>query len=180
MPTPDFIVEMRELLGQRLLWLPGTTAVVLREHQDRQQVLCVQRSDNGSWTPICGIVEPGEDPHVAAIREAKEEAGVDIEIERMVWMSTTGLMTYPNGDQNDYLDHTFRARWVGGEAAVGDDESVAVGWFDVDALPTPMAPIQQRRILVAVANPPEVLLGVQPAKDLLGDRDPEAATAAGH
>lgn len=171
MPTPDFIVEMRKSLGHSLLWLPGTTAVVLRPGPRGEQVLCVQRSDNGSWTPICGIVEPGEDPHVAAIREAKEEAGVEIEIERMVWMSTTGRMQYDNGDQNDYLDHTFRARWVSGEAAVGDDESVAVGWFDLDDLPQPMSEIQIRRIRVAVANPPEVLLGVQAAKDFLGETD---------
>lgn len=169
MPTPDFILDLREHVGHTLLWMPGTTAVVVREHDGHDQVLCVQRSDNGTWTPICGIVEPGEDPHVAAVREAQEEAGVEIEIERLVWMSPTGLVTYPNGDQNDYLDHTFRARWVSGEPRVGDDESVAVGWFDADQLPTPMTEVQLRRIRVALANPPEVLLGVQAAKDLLGE-----------
>lgn len=175
MPTPEFILDLRERVGHTLLWLPGTTAIVLRGGADGQrQVLCVQRSDNGTWTPICGIVEPGEDPHVAAVREAMEEAGVVIEIERMVWMSPTGLMTYDNGDRNDYLDHTFRARWISGEPIVGDDESVAVGWFDVDALPEPMTVIQRRRIQVAVKNPSEVLLGVQAAKDFLGDADPEA------
>ncbi|WP_420174671.1 NUDIX hydrolase [Luteococcus sp. OSA5] len=169
MPTPDFILELRKHIGNALLWLPGTTAVVLRPGPRGDQVLCVKRSDNGAWTPICGIVEPGEDPHLAAVREAKEEAGVEIEIERLVWVSPTGLMQYDNGDQNDYLDHTYRARWVSGEAHVGDDESVEVGWFDLDALPKPMSEIQRRRIGVAVGNPPEVLLGVQAAKDFLGD-----------
>ncbi|MGO4955995.1 NUDIX hydrolase [Luteococcus sp. Sow4_B9] len=173
MPTPDFILELRKHVGTALLWLPGTTAVVLRPGPRVEQVLCVQRADNGKWTPICGIVEPGEDPHVAAVREAEEEAGVIIEIERMVWMSPTGWMQYDNGDQNDYLDHTFRARYVSGEAVVGDDESVAVGWFDVDRLPEDMSAIQRRRIAVAVANPADVLLGVQAAKDFLGEKDPE-------
>lgn len=169
MPTPDFILELRKHVGHSLLWLPGTTAVVLRPGPRGEQVLCVQRSDDGSWTPICGIVEPGEDPHLAAVREAQEEAGVEIEIERLVWMSPTGRMQYDNGDQNDYLDHTFRARWVSGEPAVGDDESVAVGWFDVDQLPSPMSQTQHRRIRIAVLNPDDVVLGVDAAAKLLGE-----------
>lgn len=169
MPTPDFILELRKHVGHSLLWLPGTTAVVLRPGPRGEQVLCVQRSDDGSWTPICGIVEPGEDPHLAAVREAQEEAGVEIEVERLVWMSPTGRMQYDNGDQNDYLDHTFRARWVSGEPAVGDDESVAVGWFDVDRLPSPMSQTQQRRIRIAVLNPDDVVLGVEAAVALLGE-----------
>lgn len=169
MPTPDFILELRKHVGHSLLWLPGTTAVVLRPGPRGEQVLCVQRSDDGSWTPICGIVEPGEDPHLAAVREAQEEAGVEIEVERLVWMSPTGRVQYDNGDQNDYLDHTFRARWVSGEPAVGDDESVAVGWFDVDRLPSPMSQTQQRRIRIAVLNPDDVVLGVEAAVALLGE-----------
>lgn len=169
MPTPDFILELRKHVGHSLLWLPGTTAVVLRPGPRGEQVLCVQRSDDGSWTPICGIVEPGEDPHLAAVREAQEEAGVEIEVERLVWMSPTGRVQYDNGDQNDYLDHTFRARWVSGEPAVGDDESVAVGWFDVDRLPSPMSQTQQWRIRIAVLNPDDVVLGVEAAVALLGE-----------
>ena len=169
MPTPDFILDLRKDIGHRLLWLPGTTAVVLRPGPRGEQVLCVRRSDDGQWTAICGIVEPGEDPHETAVREAMEEASVTIEVERLVWMSATGLVTYGNGDQNDYLDHTFRARWTGGEASVGDDESCEVAWFDLDRLPSPMSQTQRRRILVAAANPPDVLLGVQAALDFLGE-----------
>ena len=175
MPTPQFVLDLREKVGTAPLWLPGTTAVVLREGPGGQeQVLCVKRSDNHAWTPICGIVEPGEEPHVAAVREAREEAGVEIEVERLVWTSTTGMVTYDNGDQTDYLDHTHRARWVGGEAAVGDDESVAVGWFGLDELPAPMKAQHVRSILIAARNPTDVVLGVQGARELLGDADPEA------
>ena len=33
------------------------------------------------------------------------------------------------------MDVCFRCRAVGGEARVNDDESLAVGWFTLDALP---------------------------------------------
>ena len=39
-------------------------------------MLLVKRSDNGAWTPVTGIVDPGEEPAVAAAREALEETGV--------------------------------------------------------------------------------------------------------
>ena len=54
MPIPEFIVELRELVGHRELWLPGVTAVVLRD----DEVLLVQRSDNLAWGPVTGIVDP--------------------------------------------------------------------------------------------------------------------------
>lgn len=161
MPTPDFIINLRRMVGTTELWLTGATAVVLRPGPRGEQVLCAQRADNGQWTAICGVVDPGEDPHRTAIREAQEEAGVVIEIERLVWVSTTGTVTYPNGDQTNYLDHTFRARWVSGEAHVADDESAAVGWCDLDALPSPMSEQQRARIAVAVANPSDVVLGAE-------------------
>ena len=71
MPIPDFILEIRALIGHRPLWLPGVTAVVRRG----DELLLVQRSDNGAWTPVTGIPEPGEEPAAAALREVLEETG---------------------------------------------------------------------------------------------------------
>lgn len=167
MPTPEFILELRRHVGNTPLWLMGATAVVLRDAERGPQVLCAQRADNLSWTAICGVVDPGEDPHVTCVREAMEEAGVEIEVERLVWMSPTGAVTYPNGDVTNYLDHTFRARWTGGEAHVADEESAAVGWFDADQLPSPMSEQMRTRILVALANPADALLGADAAREFL-------------
>ena len=96
-------------------------------------------SDNGAWTPVTGIVDPGEDPHVTAVREVEEEACVVAEVERLVWVSASGVVTHVNGDLGQYLDHTFRCRWVSGEPRPGDDESTDARFFPLDALP-PMAP----------------------------------------
>jgi ADP-ribose pyrophosphatase YjhB (NUDIX family) len=150
------------MIGQELLWMPGITAVVLRDRVDgagdTQEVLLVKRSDNGEWTPVTGIVDPGEDPHVTAVREVEEEACVVAEVERLVWVSASQVVTHLNGDLAQYLDHTFRCRWVSGEPRPGDDESTDAGWFAIDALPE-MAPRFHDRIAVAVHNPPDVRLG---------------------
>jgi 8-oxo-dGTP pyrophosphatase MutT (NUDIX family) len=159
MPIPPYVSHLRSMIGTELLWMPGITAVVLREGAaGGDEVLLVRRSDNGQWTPVTGIVDPGEDPHVTAVREVEEEACVVAEVERLVWVSATGVVTHVNGDLGQYLDHTFRCRWVSGEPRPGDDESTDAGWFALDALP-PMRGLHLERISVAVDNPTEVRLG---------------------
>jgi len=147
MPIPEFIVELRRLVGTTELWLPGVTAVVRRD----DELLLVQRSDNHQWTPVTGIVDPGEEPGVAARREALEETGVEISVDRLASMGVVGPVTYPNGDRTSYLDHVFACTWLAGEAHVADDESVAVGWFGLDDLP-PMREEMLDRIAAALSG----------------------------
>ena len=160
MPIPPYVAHLRTMIGTELMWMPGVTAVVLRDAPagGGQEVLLVRRSDNGEWTPVTGIVDPGEDPHVTAVREVLEEACVVAEVERLVWVSASGLVTHVNGDLAQYLDHTFRCRWISGDPRPGDDESTDAGWFRLDALPE-MRLLHRERIATAVENPRDVRLG---------------------
>lgn len=157
MPIPDFIVDLRSRIGQDLLWLSGITAVVLRETHDRHEVLLVQRSDDLRWTPVNGIVDPGELPQRAAEREVREEAGVVVEVERLVWLNVTQVVTYPNGDRSQYLDHTFRCRWIEGHPVHDGDEVLSARWYPVDDLPE-MDEANAARLAVALADEPECRL----------------------
>ena len=130
MPVPDFILEIRELIGHHPLWLPGVTAVVRRD----DQLLLVQRSDNGAWTPVTGIPEPGEEPAAAALREVLEETGVTARVDRLASTWVHGPITHANGDLATYLDLTFTCTWLDGEAHVADDESRDVAWVRRDDL----------------------------------------------
>lgn len=131
MAIPEFVVELRRHIGQALLWLPGVTAVVIRD----QQVLLVQRSDNHAWTPVCGIVEPGENPADCAAREVLEEAGIHAVARRLVWVRVSRPIVHVNGDHAQYLEHVFRMDWTGGEPFPADDESLDARWFDLAELP---------------------------------------------
>ncbi len=147
MPTPDFVLALREKIGHEPLFLAGVTAVVIHEGR----VLLGRRSDNGALTPITGIIDPGEEPADAAAREALEEAGVVIRVDRLVWVHQIPRVTYANGDQSDYLDLTFRCSWVSGEPYPVDGEMTDVGWYGLDALP-PLGDEMERRIARAVAD----------------------------
>lgn len=130
MATPDFVLDLRSKVGTAPLPLVGVTAVVLRH----DEVLLGRRSDNGRLTPVTGIVDPGEEPAAAAAREALEEAGVVIRVERLAWVHQIPRITYANGDQADYLDLTFRCSWISGDPHPADGEMSEVGWYDLPSL----------------------------------------------
>ncbi len=148
MPTPDFILALREKVGTDLLWLTGVTAVV---RNDRGEVLLGRRADNGQWALVSGILEPGEQPAVGLVREIEEETGVVARIEALTSVRTLPEQGYPNGDRAQYLDLCFLARHVSGQARVNDDESLEVGWFAVDALPEPLMERARERLERALA-----------------------------
>jgi 8-oxo-dGTP pyrophosphatase MutT (NUDIX family) len=154
MPTPDFVLSLREKIGTDPLWLTGVTAVVTRGEGDAQELLVVRRADNGALTPVTGIVDPGEQPAVAAEREVLEEAGVVAVAERLAWVQTLPEMTYANGDRAQYLDLVFACRWESGEPWPADGENTEAFWSPVADLPT-MSENMRQRVTVALAGAPE-------------------------
>lgn len=149
MATPDFVLELRKHVGTAPLWLAGATAVI--RDADHARVLLVRRADNGWWTPVTGIVDPGEHPAEAAIREAREEADVTIRVDRLASTGVSRMITYANGDQAQYLDHTFACTYLGGEPYPADGENTDVQWFAVDALPE-LRPHMLARIEAGLAD----------------------------
>lgn len=146
MPIPQFIVDLRAAIGHARLWLIGVTAVVIRD----DEVLLIERADNGIWAPVAGIVDPGEEPADAAVREVAEETGVTAVPERLVWVHATAPVTHANGDHAQYLDHVFAMRWVAGEPYPADDESTDARWYALAALPE--MPERMRQRIAAVLN----------------------------
>jgi len=132
MPTPDFVVQLRRQIGTAPLFLAGVSVVVL---DDAGRVLLVRRTDSSPWSVISGILEPGEQPAYAAVREVEEETGVRCRIEQVTSTFTLPPVTYENGDHCQFVDIGFRARYLDGDARVNDDESADVAWFDLAALP---------------------------------------------
>ncbi|TRL59277.1 NUDIX hydrolase [Citrobacter youngae] len=88
-------------------------------------VFLIQRSDDGTWCPPGGKVEPGELAIDAARREVLEEVGYQYD----------GPLT-PHSVYGDYL--TFRAEVPERFEAKLNDESLAAGWFHIDDMPKPL------------------------------------------
>jgi len=123
-----YLSRLRELVGHELLLLPSV-AVLAWDEDGR--LLLVREAQTGLWQTIGGAVEPDESPHEAAVREAAEEAGVTVRIERIrgVVGGPRFRLRYPNGDLVGYVPTVFDARVVDGVPQPDGDETIDVGWF---------------------------------------------------
>ncbi|WP_304452242.1 NUDIX domain-containing protein [Nocardiopsis sp. YSL2] len=148
MPVPDFVLELRRHVGHDLLPLVGVTGVLLNEDG---HVLLHQRTDDGRWCTPGGILEPGEQPAQAVVREVWEETGVKAEVDRLTSVVSAEPFTYPNGDRVQMLDLAFRCRAVSGSPGPVGDESLDARWFAPDDLPE-MPPRILERIRYAREN----------------------------
>jgi ADP-ribose pyrophosphatase YjhB (NUDIX family) len=128
------IQKLRALVGHDLLVLPSAAVLPRRPDGD---VLLVRIIDTGQWALIGGAIEPDESPEEAAVREAREEAGVDVTLGRIlgVFGGPQFRLTYPNGDQTSYVSVIFDATVTGGSPTPDGDETSAVQWWPPDGLP---------------------------------------------
>jgi mutator protein MutT len=109
---------------------PRVVTAIIIEHGGR--VLLQQRAiepGRGLWTFPGGFLEMGETPEEGAIRETKEEVGLDVDI-----ASLHGVYARPNVGITLIV---FRGTSESDAASVGDFESMAVEWFAPEAIPWP-------------------------------------------
>lgn len=91
-------------------------------------VLLVQRGKGalvGLWSLPGGHIEPGETAKAAAVREVREETGVEAELEGLVDIHDVILHRDDGTLRAHYLIAVFCGRWLAGEPTPGGDEIAA-------------------------------------------------------
>lgn len=115
---------------------PRQCAAVLLTNE-RGEVLLVRQAYGGQfWGLPGGIVDPGETPLGAAVREAREEVGVEVALEGVV-----GAYLLQGGGWPDIQAYVFAGRVVSGAPALAaPGELAALEWCRLDRLPSPLLP----------------------------------------
>ena len=109
---------------------PKVAVAVLIKQENK--VLLVQRKYEpqiGRWTLPSGFVDAGEDPIIAAVRECKEETGLDIKDLHLLDLIFS--QEHPRGASILII---YRGEVIQGELRAGDDASQAA-YFQIDNLP---------------------------------------------
>ena len=111
--------------------VPAVGVVCLRG----DSVLLIRRGTpprQGEWSLPGGRIEPGERAVDAALRELREETGVEAEITGLIDV-VDGL--FPEAGRH-YVLIDYAARWLSGEPVAGDDAAEArfVALDEVEAL----------------------------------------------
>jgi 8-oxo-dGTP pyrophosphatase MutT (NUDIX family)/ubiquinone/menaquinone biosynthesis C-methylase UbiE len=115
---------------------------------DAGQLLLTRRQDNGLWCLPGGHMDLGETPDQTAVREAMEETGLTVQLERLVGLYSS---YYPQGTFGQdsparaIMVVLFRAQPIGGELTL-NAEVTEFGWFDAEHLPQDLIPQHVRRI----------------------------------
>ena len=108
---------------------------------DANKVLLIKRRDFAVWALPGGGIDAGESVAQAAVREAREETGLEVELQHLV-----GAYSRPDWCQGGDHDLLFAARPVGGELIKEGDETLNAGFFAPDALPEPFVYWHHQRI----------------------------------
>jgi len=160
MAEPDASIPFYDSLGNPLPRLPkvirpGTCAAVFNE---RGEILLQKRADNGFWSMPGGAVDPGESVQQGVLREVWEETGLHVRVVRLVGVYSDPrnymITQYPGGDIVHNVSLCFVCEWVSGTLQISH-ESTDIGYFPLDALPTPMMPSHRIRLQDVLAQQPE-------------------------
>jgi ADP-ribose pyrophosphatase YjhB (NUDIX family) len=117
---------------------PPTTSIVPSANvavtNEAGELLLVRRSDSGNWALPGGAVDLGESLAQAAVRETREESGIDCEITGLtgIYSDPAHVLLYTsNGEVRQEFSIVLTARATGGQPTPSSETS-EVRWVRLD------------------------------------------------
>ncbi len=104
----------------------GTGVIIIKN----SKVLLLYRGDYGEWSIPGGKVEMNESGEACAVREIKEELGIDIKIKRFLCITEVF--------RPHWVSLVYEAEIIKGTPKIMEPEEHAdLKWFDLDKIPKP-------------------------------------------
>ncbi len=96
------------------MWIGGVRVIIFDE-ENRILLVKQHHEDRDIWMTPGGGIEDGESAAEAAVREVREETGLDIQVLRMIWH------VEEVSERGQRFVNFFTARVTGGKLALGED-----------------------------------------------------------
>ncbi len=163
MPPPfvshadGYVRWVRQHVGPQLIYLVYTTSLVF---DDAGRIL-VQRRYDFDWLSVPGgALEFGEGVRACAVREVREETGLQVEVQRLVGVFSHPRynLRYPNGDQVQQWTVCVTARAVGGQLQADTRETLDVFWLPLEQALPQFPPSYRAMVLAAERHAREAAL----------------------
>jgi ADP-ribose pyrophosphatase YjhB (NUDIX family) len=125
--------------------VPAASAIVADQDGG---ILLHRRADSGQWALPGGAMQLGESAATTAVRETKEETGLDIEIVSLVGIYTDPrhVIAYADGEVRQQFNVCFAARVIGGTLAASSESTALEFVRPGDLLGLDIHPTTRRRI----------------------------------
>ena len=132
MAAKDYIRWIRSKVGHEKIILTFAGGCIFN---DRGAVLLQRRGDSNKWGFPGGAIEPGETPEMTAVREARDETGLDVSAGRLIGVYTDPDITYPNGDEAQSIVIAYELQVTGGKLFCDQNETLELKYFSKDEKP---------------------------------------------
>jgi len=131
--------------------------VVFRGDKGSVEVVIVAVGGQNRWQLPKGLVDAGENPEIAAVREAREEGGVSSEVVQLIDTIEYWYAGLDNGIRVRFHKrvHFYLLRYISGETKDHDWEVNEARWVPIDDATSQLAFDNERRVM-------------QQARDLIG------------
>ena len=128
----DYIQWIRSKVGHEKIMLVHAGGCIFNSHGE---VLLQRRGDCHQWGFPGETVELGETPQMAAVREVKEETGLDVEVGELIGIYTDFDVECRNGDKFQSILIAYELTTVGGELFCDQKETMELQYFGLDNAP---------------------------------------------
>ena len=130
--TKDYIKWIRSKVGHDTIFL-NFVGGVIRDQEGR--ILLQRRADKNKWGFPGGAMELGESAKETAIREIKEETGLDVEVSKLIGIYTAYYDEYPNGDRAQTIAIFLEFNVTGGQIIESNEETLELCYFALTDFP---------------------------------------------
>jgi 8-oxo-dGTP pyrophosphatase MutT (NUDIX family) len=109
--------------------VPSVTVAI---RDGRGRILLIHKVDNDLWALPGGGHDAGERITDTAVRETKEETGIEVDVVRLVGTYTNPrhVIAYDDGEVRQQFSLCFEARWIGGTPHEDGTETKAARWVN--------------------------------------------------